>query len=79
MLHRFSKSQLFATLLAIIFLPILLVSCDGESSSNITQENVRDDDSSASTDNDDVSDVQCDEDSTVIINNVDVCPDEEGS
>ena len=67
--NRFSK------LLIVFFTSTALLACNGESSSNITQEDIEIDNGVVETDADG-TDVRCTENSVVIINNANVCPEE---
>lgn len=73
---QLAQRQLFAKLL-VVFTLTVLVGCDGESSSNVTQENIEvGNDSVVQTDADGTQ-VQCSENSEVIIDGVNVCSEEE--
>ncbi|MEN9521159.1 MAG: hypothetical protein RLZZ381_3747 [Cyanobacteriota bacterium] len=91
MIFQAINRRIIIQMFTVIICSMLLISCDGESSSNTTEEisntydgetDTTEESSSNSSDgttdtgNDTVNQVNCGESSSVIINGEEVCPDE---
>lgn len=68
--------RIIIQIFTVIICSMLLISCDGESSSNTTEEVSNTYDGETDTADDTVNQVNCGDSSSVIIDGREVCPDE---